>query len=686
MSHSQHMPNRSAWSCPAFCAWIDSLKYPSILAFSVLFPFLILEWWTRVISGGGLEQFRPSPWWAALMGIYFICLIMVIFRCLHQATRNFLGAATQEFIYPLSSSQPAADHPKMLAHWFIAMRWMAIWVISVLVVLTVKFLHWLPSEVWWPLVSIIGGLVAANLFYTLLLQGNRGTQTVLLIQGYLDLVLLCLLIQFSGGVENPLATVMIFHVIISGIILNRRHCYGIAAVGSLLYSLIIWLQWNGNLPHYSLDVTLHYDRAGVRLHEAYHSVYVLGRAGLQSALLFFTAQFVTSLVERLRHNERRLETLAEMASSERQLLESALETTGTGLRVISCESDPIWHNRWWKEWFIDHGTQQFSRHSCINHLNSPARQTFKDGLPRVTEVVCPADPTRDPTAPLAPIQRVFQITTAPLKDAKGAIRQIFELAQDITQRKQMQLQILHASKLAAVGHLAGRVAHEVNNPIAIISAKVHVLLTDRRAEMSNHITAELRKIEHLAQRVGHIAKGLLSSCRPSPSVHAWLDLREPIRRSLSMIESHAKRVGIKIIDQLPDTLPRIKANQGELEQVFLNLFLNALDAMPQGGQLKIQASPEVMPKKGNPGIAVQVEDAGLGIPPEVQAQVFEPFFTTKKTGLGSGLGLSICNGLIRSHGGELALKSQTGQGTCVTVYLPIDAPSPLTVKYNNSHG
>ena len=125
-----------------------------------------------------------------------------------------------------------------------------------------------------------------------------------------------------------------------------------------------------------------------------------------------------------------------------------------------------------------------------------------------------------------------------------------------------------------------------------------------------------------------------------------------------------------MVDELPTSLPGVEANAGELEQVFLNLFLNALDAMPDGGTLTVAASVR-REGSGPAEVACIVRDTGSGIPPEVKGRIFEPFFSTKEAGRGTGLGLSICLGLIRSHGGRIELDSEPGRGTAVTVALPL---------------
>jgi signal transduction histidine kinase len=287
---------------------------------------------------------------------------------------------------------------------------------------------------------------------------------------------------------------------------------------------------------------------------------------------------------------------------------------------------------------------------------------LQDGRVRVEEVTIP--------------NRVLQVTRAPLHDKAGNISHVVSLVRDVTEEKEAQARMIRADRLAAVGELAGQVAHEVNNPIAIISAKARLLLDDDRTALPPTVRAELVKITDLSDRVARIAKGLLSYARSSHGRRESLDVCVPVRKAMAYLEDRARAADVRLCAELTEDLPPLQANEAELEQVFLNLFLNALDAMPDGGELRVGARESERPDNGAaPGLEVMVEDTGNGIAPELRGRVFEPFLTTKPEGRGSGLGLSICLGLVRSHGGRIALDSEPGRGTRVSVWLPLHQES-----------
>jgi signal transduction histidine kinase len=565
------------------------------------------------------------------------------------------------------------------ARWFIAMRWVAALLAGTLVFVCVHLLEWLPREVWWPLAGTIGVLVASNIVYRILLRRRPAVTGLLLVQAYADLVILTVLLHFSGGIENPLSMMLVFHVIIGGILLTPRTTYWIAATASCLFALLAWAEWADLVEHYTLQLFPHPPHGdGHVIHPAHSSPYAASWVLLQTVVLFLTAYFVTSLARRLRENERQFVAMADRALDNRRLLERALLTTGAGLRVLDHELRPYWASEHWLEWFVCREGESCPGCASLDQVESPARQCLRDGRSRRTEVVL--DPSNCPPRLLqgCGCERIFQITSAPLVDAQGRVSQVVELAQDITEQKRTQRQVLQADKLAAVGELAGQVAHEVNNPVSVISAKASLLLSDYGTTMAPKVAQEITKIGDLAKRVARIAQGLLAYCRPSAAARLQLDLRLPIRKALATVDEQARRAGVRVEDQLAEEIPVVKANPHELEQVFLNLFSNALDAMPKGGWLNVSAqSNQTLHRDGRPAVAIVVADTGCGIPEEIRGKIFDPFFTTKQRERGTGLGLSICQGVVRGHGGELEVESKVWQGTRVIIRLPLDAPAVI---------
>ncbi len=578
------------------------------------------------------------------------------------------SVATNHQILDVRTSE--AKHEIDYARWFISLRWIAVTVAAAMSFVAVYVVEFLPHESWLPLIGVVLALAALNVLYSILVRTGRGTSVIIAAQAYMDLVMLTILIHFSGGIENPLALLMIFHVIIAGITLSRKQCYLVAVAATVLFALLAWSEASGLIEHYTLRLVPHYEQEGLVAHAALDTLFVSSYVVLQGTILLLTAFFVTALSERLRQNEHQLEILADRALTQHQLLERALETTGTGLFVCDHELQPVLANRRWHAW-----SELFSENSELQDkfyaADSPIQRTLAHGKVLVSEIASPPmTPGSTPTTTL----QTFQVTTAPILDKDGRTTHVVQLVQDITAQKTAQKQMIRAGQLAAVGELAGQVAHEVNNPIAIISAKSRLLLSDHKGEMSERTAGEIRKMIVLADRVADIARGLLSYCRPSGAVRSQIDIGIAVHRSLAMVEQRVIDLGIEIEDRLPKNIPPVHANEQEIEQVFLNLFLNSLDAMPNGGKIQLSASiSDGITSNATKFVAVEVADTGIGMSEEVRKHIFEPFYTTKSEGKGTGLGLSICHGLIQHNDGSIEAESAVGKGTRILIKLPISS-------------
>ncbi len=596
-----------------------------------------------------------------IRGLFISLIAVLLVGWLFVKTSGPL-LSTQEWVQ--GERKIKKERLKKFTNWFIIMRWVAIFVASVLVFIVVRVNEWLPREVWWPLVITIGCLVVLNTAYTLIVRNTDLNNYLLPFQAYADLILLTVLLHFSGGIENPLTLMLLIHVFIAGIILSRKHLYAITATAIVLLIIMAAGEATGLFQHYTLNTFPHFEEHGEQIHAAHMPLYVTSHVGLTVTIFLLTAYFIGTIMNRIRHDEQQLEQFADQSLEQRQLIEKALETTKTGLCVFDKEGKPSWTNQIWESWFGPDSVN-FLESNNYSEESVNASDIFRDGKNRLREV------TRE-NANSKHDSRTFQITTAPLVDKDGNFDHIVSLASDITDQKKAQEQMHRAGKLAAVGELAGKVAHEVNNPISIISAKCRLLLSGKSDQMSEKVSEELIKITDAADRVSDIAKGLLSYCRPSTSTRKKIDIRFSIGNALSMIEQSAEKNNVIIINRLPEKLPFIEANQDEMQQVFLNLFLNALDAMPKGGKLLIDApKSQKVSQSESRHLTIIVQDTGVGIPDKIRQQVYEPFFTTKEEGKGTGLGLSICIGLIRSHKGEIDIRSKQGQGTWVTIKLPV---------------
>lgn len=258
-------------------------------------------------------------------------------------------------------------------------------------------------------------------------------------------------------------------------------------------------------------------------------------------------------------------------------------------------------------------------------------------------------------------------TIVPFRDDAGKITQYVAIRADITEKKRMNERIVQSSKFAALGELAANIAHEVNNPIGIISGKARLLHARYVDNVPEKVIDEMAKIVQQCERLEGLTRRMLEYSRPNPSARERLDVHTPLRRALDFVSHRATTSRIEIVRELVDGRADILGNGNELEQVFLNLFLNAMDAMPDGGTLRVvtKLHRESIPSR----VVVLVEDTGRGIDEAVIGRIFDPFFTTKTQG-GTGLGLAISYGIIGSHGGTIEVESEPGAGTRFMIALP----------------
>ena len=249
-----------------------------------------------------------------------------------------------------------------------------------------------------------------------------------------------------------------------------------------------------------------------------------------------------------------------------------------------------------------------------------------------------------------------------------------ELKQAYGELKQLQEQLIQSEKMASLGQMSAGVAHELNNPISGIMVYLHILIGDLKNNQFNSKQALkfLEESKNELTRCSKIIKSLLDFSRQSQPKLVHIDLGSILGETFQMLGYRAKLQDIKVIRHIDPELPQIRADPDQLKQVFLNLILNAIQAMPEGGRLSIRVAltdDEEGITESSKVVRVDVEDTGCGITKENLDKVFTPFFTTKEKGEGIGLGLAVAYGIIKRHGGDLRAESSIGKGTTFSVFL-----------------
>ena len=259
--------------------------------------------------------------------------------------------------------------------------------------------------------------------------------------------------------------------------------------------------------------------------------------------------------------------------------------------------------------------------------------------------------------------RLFNITLSPFISQEDVNTGTLLIFDDITERVHLEGQLQQAEKLSSIGLFAAGLAHEVNTPLTGISSYSQMLLKEMSSDDPHR--EFLEKIEKQSFRASEIINNLLKFARFSPTEFQEINLNSLMIDTLSLLEHQFKKGAIGIELDLEPALPKTIGNGGKLQQVFMNLFLNAKDAMPEGGRLTLKTCVQ------DSELVVKVSDTGVGISKDEVKRIYDPFFTTKSIGKGTGLGLAVSYGIIQEHSGRIAVESQPGEGTTFSLYFPV---------------
>lgn len=267
-------------------------------------------------------------------------------------------------------------------------------------------------------------------------------------------------------------------------------------------------------------------------------------------------------------------------------------------------------------------------------------------------------------------KRHWLVSKIPMRVEGDEISHVIAIGEDVTARVEASRAVARAEKLAAVGRLAAGVVHEINNPLATISACAEAL----EARVAEGAFGDADNLEDLREYLGlirseafrckAITNGLLDFSRARSGERAPVSVASVIASAARLVAHQQRNAHIEIRVETEKGLPPVSADQGQLQQAIIALATNAVDAMPEGGVLRLSARHE----RGQ--VIIEVSDTGVGIPPETLPKIFDPFFTTKEVGRGTGLGLAVCYGIVTDHGGRISVESSVGKGTTFTISLP----------------
>jgi two-component system cell cycle sensor histidine kinase/response regulator CckA len=263
------------------------------------------------------------------------------------------------------------------------------------------------------------------------------------------------------------------------------------------------------------------------------------------------------------------------------------------------------------------------------------------------------------------------VSASPVRDAQGEVTGLMQVITDVGERKRLEDELRHAQRMEALGRLAGGIAHDFNNVLLAIKSEAWLLREQIGEEREERRSVE--SLERAADRAATLTRQLLAFSRRQVLQPQVLDLNGAVRSMEEMLRRLIDE-DVELVTALEPELPSVRADPGQMEQVLVNLIVNARDAMPEGGRLTIETRNL---ERALGHVVLSVTDTGVGIEPEHRPYIFDPFFTTKGPGHGTGLGLATVHGIVRQSGGRIEVASEPGEGATFSVYLPCAGAAPI---------
>jgi len=372
--------------------------------------------------------------------------------------------------------------------------------------------------------------------------------------------------------------------------------------------------------------------------------------------------------EELARNFVKIQQAEAESRRERDRLDLILENVGHPVAVCDVSGNYILLNRRAELLFQENETFS-ARAAAAVRTNAVKLTSFISGLASFAETGRQAeieliDPDGGRSLPM-------EITAREVLDPSGQVTALVSILHDLTEireleRRRVEQQLFESEKLAAVGRLAASIAHEVNNPLEAIKNALYLMQSDS-VESKNVRFLEIARKE--TERVSHIIRQMLGFAR-QPGEVDWVDVNQVLEETLVLVEKKLKQSKVRVVRRFDEALPKIRARSDQLRQVFLNLIINAQQAIHGEGEIGISTS--IYEQSLQPSILIQMSDSGVGINEDDQARIFEPFFSTGKKG--TGLGLWVTQDIVRQHGGRIEVSSKVGKGTAFSIILQVESP------------
>ncbi len=528
--------------------------------------------------------------------------------------------------------------------WFILIR---ILVVTFFLVSTIILISKEPSAFGNKALANITQLIIATYLFSLgslvaLKLTTNYNRSLTYLQIVWDLLFVTLLLLITGGINSPFSFLYSLSIINASFLLARRDAIYTASLCGILYGAILDLQYYGKLSVFGLSQVLA---------QQYGANYIFYNIFVNILAFYLTAFLTGYLAERAKLSEFALQEKEIDYQELEQLNSSIVSNLESGLLTINCLGRIRVFNRYAAE--LTGITQEEAYDKSIGEilpafkkLNLPCTTLQRGEIEYITH---------------AGANKVLGYKLVPFSAQNGEHLGVIIDFQDLTEIKRMEMELKKSDRLVALGELSARIAHEIRNPLASISGSVQLI-----AQGKSIIEKDKRLLDIVLRetdRLNELIKDFLAYARPIQPTSEPINVKMLLTDILTLVSSDKRFNDIVFINECNENLT-IYADSNQIEQVFWNLFVNAADAMPDGGEIRIDGYE----LKSFNKVCINISDNGTGMKSEEINMVFEPFFTTKING--TGLGLATVYRIIEAHGGKITLNSQINSGSTFSIFLP----------------
>lgn len=572
--------------------------------------------------------------------------------------------------------------------WIIRLRWLAAIGVVIAGLMCTYVFPVLESAVSF---YACGALIPVlNLVYVLFLTKRTGTKNMdialAMVQIEADLLILTTLLHFAGGITNPFILFYVFHIILATIVLPRTLSFSVGLSAISMFGLMMvgemqnW-RWLEHTPLLFSSINSLWS----------NPVYVFGTFVAFVAMVVLTQYLTRTVIARMTAKEVE-------AARNHDVIQAIINAMTEGLLFITRQGNIAICNPaaqgWAEDAGIVNGKEPLSRFPAIltDHIKELLKSNGSAIVGKTIKLYLDKPQKRYVEAKSCPVvgddgsRLGYVIVGQDLTEHKKLEHNLLEHAEEIIEINEMlkrsRIELTQREKMVAIGQMATGIAHEIGNPLASLSSVVQYL---RRKPASAEQDQHLAVIGTQVERISTILRRMLNLSRPVTSEYKWTDINTVIDSTLALIKFDRRAQSVLVNHSPNDQLPMVWLNPQLLEQVFLNIFINALDAMAAKKTDEPHALTVVSECKDEM-IEVRTTDTGIGMSPEVCKRAFESFFTTKEIGKGTGLGLFISYNLITEIDGTIDLVSESGKGTTVIIRLPVRPKKHLIGEENQNAG